>query len=235
MDEKPKLTSLWPVFGIFLSWMFITYTIPYANRVFDFRRINIWILPTMRMTLMLAVTYLFIRFYEGKSFAAGFNFFFKDIRKNLLWAVVFFFIAGAVVMPLQLFVIKPVLKKTVEVSSAMAHGVDKSFLERLIEYLYIVYEGVVEVLIFIGFLVDRLVKKWGWAAGIIAGNVGFALWHFHYWRSGLIEGGLMIVLTLIMGTIDSLCYMKTRNSLGPVLCHTLHDSPNAIRILLGLM
>ena len=233
--NSSKKDAVWPIIGIYLCWILISYFVPYLNRLYNVRKINLWILPAFRMTLLFLITCLFIRLFERQSFSSGFNFRFQNIGKNILWAIVFFVIAGAIMMPLHFFVLKSLLRKSVEVSSAMTHGVVKSFMERLIEYIYIVYEGFVEVLIFIGFLLDRLVKKWGWATGLIVSNIGFALWHFNYWRTGLLEGSLMISLVFIMGILDSLCYMKTRNSLGPVICHTFHDSPNSIRILLGLM
>jgi len=85
------------------------------------------------------------------------------------------------------------------------------------------------------FFLDRLTKKWGWTAAIIISNIGFALWHFDYWSQGWLNGSLMIIMTFIIGVGTSLCYMKTRNTLGPVLLHMMFDSPNAIRILLGIM
>ena len=109
------------------------------------------------------------------------------------------------------------------------------FWSRLIEYLYIVYEGIIEVFIFIGFLFDRLWKRWSWPLALLVANIGFGLWHYSYWSKGLLEGSLMIILTIISGIIHSANYMKTRNSLSPTVTHFLTDSPAAIRILLGMM
>ncbi len=45
----------------------------------------------------------------------------------------------------------------------------------------------------------------------------------------------MVGLTFIAGCLISLGYLKTKNSLTPVVSHILVDSPSAIRELLGLM
>jgi membrane protease YdiL (CAAX protease family) len=50
---------------------------------------------------------------------------------------------------------------------------------------------------------------------------------------GWLPGSLLIVLTFIAGSLISLNYMKTRNTLSSALCHVFVDSPSAIRILLG--
>jgi membrane protease YdiL (CAAX protease family) len=223
------------IFIIYFIWIVITKYIGYLNRLYDFHSINIWILPAIRMTLMLLVPYFYIKFYEQQSFASGFNFRFQKIWKNILWAVVFFFATGIVFYAYQSFIVKPLVKKAVVASSGISPGALKPFVERLIEYLYIVYEGIVEVFVFVGFFLDRLAKKWGWIAAIIISNIGFALWHFSYWSQGWLNGTLMIIMTFIIGVGTSLCYMKTKNTLGPVLLHTMFDSPNAIRILLGVM
>jgi len=117
--------------------------------------------------------------------------------------------------------------------SSGGKAVTKHFGARLFEYLYIVFEGVVEVLIFIGVLVDRLAKKWGWTVSIVISNIIFALWHYQYWRMGGLAGSLLIILTFIAGSIVSLNYMKTKNTLSSALCHIFVDSPSAIKILLG--
>jgi membrane protease YdiL (CAAX protease family) len=235
MKEGEKRLNIIFVFGIYFIWILITKYLGYLNRLYDFRSINIWILPAIRMTLMLLIPYLYIKFYEQQSFASGFNFRFQKIWKNILWAVIFFLATGIVVYAYETFIVKSFVKEGVEASSGISHETVKPFMERLFEYLYIVYEGIVEVLVFVGFFLDRLARKWGWTAAIIISNIGFALWHFGYWRQGWLNGSLMIFLTFIFGVGTSLCYLKTRNSLSPVLLHTMFDSPNAIRILLGMM
>lgn len=235
MEEKIKTSHLGFVFLIYIFWLFIDYLYPFLNRLYDFRSINQWILPAVRMALMLFVTYFFIRFYEKKTFSSGFNFAFEKFGKNILWALIFFVVAGVVLMGYQFLIVKPLTKKVMEASSAISHGDVKPFYERLIEYLYIVYEGIIEVFIFIGFLLDRLAKKWKWSVALIVGNILFALWHYNYWSKGWLEGSLMVILTFLAGIIVSLSYVKTKNTLSPVLCHTLVDSPASIRILLGLM
>jgi len=233
--EKRNPSNLLFVFLIYLSWILIDEFIPYLNRIFDFRKINLWILPAVRMTLMFLVSYFYVKLYEKQSFSSGFNFSFNKIGKNILWAFVFFVIVGAFAMPYQFLIVKPLTGEMKTASSVVSHNVVNPFVERLIEYLYIVYEGIIEVIIFVGFFLDRLAKRWNWPSALIVANIGFALWHYNYWRSGWLEGSLMIIMTFIMGIIISLSYVKTKNSLSPVICHTLVDSPNSIRILLGMM
>ena len=231
-EEKSKIKVLW-ILLVYLSWIGITAGFRYFLRLFDYQVINIWIWAAVRMTLLLAATYLFIKFHEKKYFADGFNFRLQQIGKNILWAVIFVAIAGGILWAYQNFIVKSIIGSEVIASSAPEKTVTPLLFDRISEFFYIVYEGLVEVFIFIGFLIDRLAKKYGWVAAIIVGNVGFALWHFNYWNSGFLKGTLMILLVFIAGIFDSLIYFKTRNSLGPAIGHTLGDFPHAIRFLLG--
>lgn len=43
-----------------------------------------------------------------------------------------------------------------------------------------------------------------------------------------------MLLTFLAGAAISLSTIKTRNSLSPIICHTLIDSPVSIRTLLGI-
>lgn len=235
MEEHRKKANISTVFLIYLSWVIIGELIPYLNRIFDFQRINVWILPAVRMTLMFSVTYMYVKLYEKQSFSSGFTFSFKNIGKNIFWAVVFFVVAGAVLMGYQFLIVKPLTEKFIQASSGISEESVRSFGDRLIEFLYIFYEEVIEVFLFIGFLLDRLAKYWNWPLAIIVSNIGFALWHYDYWSQGWLEGSLMILLTFISGIIVSLSYFKAKNSLSPVICGILVDCPNSIRILLGLM
>jgi len=38
--------------------------------------------------------------------------------------------------------------------------------------------------LFIGFLIDRLDRKWNWPAAILAGHIIFALWQDASWKRG---------------------------------------------------
>ena len=220
---------------IYVSWIAIEQASPYLNRIFDFRKIHPWLLPAIRMTLLFLVTYACVKYYEKRSFGDGFNFAFRHIGRNILWAFVFFIVGGLVIMAYQMLIVKPLTAKVLTASSSLASEPAKSFLHRLFEYLYIVYEGIIEVLIFIGFLYDRLARKWSMPLALVVANLAFALWHYDYWRQGWLEGTLMMVLTFLAGSITTLNYVKTKNSLSPVICHTLIDSPNSIRILLGIL
>jgi membrane protease YdiL (CAAX protease family) len=122
----------------------------------------------------------------------------------------------------------------VEASAATEHY-EALIGDRIIEFAYVLYEGIVEVLLFIGFLLDRLERRVGATAAVLLSNVVFALWHYAYWRQGALAGTLMILFAFIAGSITSLNYLKTRNSLSPVICHTLIDAPNSIRELLGMV
>ena len=231
-EKKNEIKGLW-ILLVYLSWIGITAGFRYFLRLFDYQFVNIWIWAAVRMTLLLAVTYLFIKFHEKKNFAEGFNLRFHQIGKNILWAVIFVAAAGGVLWAFQNFIVKPIVGTAVIASSAPEKTSIPSLFERASEFFYIVYEGLVEVFIFIGFLVDRLAKKYGWTTAIILGNIGFALWHFNYWNSGILRGMMMIVFVFIAGIFDTLIYYKTRNSLGPAIGHTLGDFPHAIRFLLG--
>jgi membrane protease YdiL (CAAX protease family) len=234
-EAKARRSNLLFVFLIYSSWIVIERFTPYLNRLIDFRGIHPWLLPAIRMTLMLVATYCYIVSYEKGSFSSGFNFRFQKIGKNILWSIIFAAVAGAVALSYQSFIVKPLIHKTVIASSGISGKTTPPFLSRFFEYLYIVYEGIIEVLIFIGFFLDRLAKKWGFIAAVIVGNIGFALWHYSYLYKGWLEGSLMIIMTFLIGIAISLSYVKTRNSLSPVVCHTIVDAPAAIMILLGRM
>jgi membrane protease YdiL (CAAX protease family) len=235
MKEDSEKINLRLIFLVVSSWFIIDAFIPYLNRIFDFKKIHSWLLPAINMALMFSVTYFYVMFYEKKSFSEGFNFTFQKFRKSILWAFIFFLIAGAVLACYQIFIVMPLAKKVVEASGAASQGAIKPFWDRLIEYFYVVYEGIIEVFIFIGFFLDRLARKWNWPGALIISNIVFALWHYSYWEKGLLEGSLMIFLTFIVGIFVSMSYFKTKNSLSPVICHFLVDAPNAIRELLGLL
>ncbi len=235
MKEESRKINLFFVFLIVLSWFAINEFTPYLKRIFDFRKIHSYFLPALRMTLMFLVTYFYVRFHEKKSFSEGFSFSFQKIGKNILWAFIFFLVAGVVLMGYQFFIVMPLEEKVVEASAAVSEGAIKPFWSRLVEYIYVVYEGIIEVLIFIGFFLDRLARRWTWAGGLIVSNIIFALWHYSYWEKGLLEGSLMIFLTFIAGIFVSLSYLRTKNTLSPTICHFLVDTPTSIRELLGLM
>ncbi|MBD3414897.1 MAG: CPBP family intramembrane metalloprotease [Candidatus Aminicenantes bacterium] len=221
------------LFFLVLSWFAITLLTPSINKLYDFHSINPWILAYIRMALMLAVSWIYIHIREKQSFFQGFNISFKNFSRNLFWAVVFFAAAYLVEKLYNLLIMKPLIPEMFTASSSGGKAVTHSLGERLFEYFYIVFEGVVEVFVFIGVLVDRLAKRWGWTMSIITGNIIFALWHYSYWRMGWLPGTVLIVLTFIMGFVISLNYMKTKNTLSSALCHIFVDSPSAIKILLG--
>jgi len=228
-----KKSQLFGLFILVLTWFAITQFTPHLNKLYDFRSVNPWILAYIRMALMLVVSWAYVSFLEKKSFSEGFNIFFKDFGRNLFWAVVFFALAFIAEKLYSAFVMKPLIPEMFTASSSGGEAVTHALGARVFEYFYIVFEGIVEVLIFIGVLVDRLAKKWGWTVSIIAGNIVFALWHFPYWRMGWLPGTLLIILTFVAGSLISLNYMKTKNTLSSALCHIFVDSPSAIKILLG--
>lgn len=218
---------------VYASWIALTALTPYLKHVYNFRAINPNLLPGIRMTLLLLVTVLYARAFERRRFSDAFNLSFKQVGRNVLWAVVFFLVATAVVQGYEYVIVRPALGASVEASGGASEAA-RSVVHRLIEYAYVLYEGIVEVLIFIGFLLDRLAKRWGWGWSLIVTNVGFALWHFSYLRQGWLPGGLMILLTFFAGLVISMSYIKTKNSLSPMICHTLVDLPSEISMLLGV-
>ncbi len=232
-DENSKQAHLRWLFLLVLAWFTITQFTPLLNKIYDFYSVNPWLLAYIRMALMLVVTWAYVSFLEKKSFSKGFNIFFKDFGRTLLWAVVFFALTFLAEKIYNVLVMKPLIPEMFTASSTGGEAFTHSFGNRIFEYFYIVFEGAVEVLIFIGVLVDRLAKKWGWTVSIILSNIVFALWHYSYWRMGSLPGTLMIILTFIAGSIISLNYMKTKNTLSSVICHIFVDSPSAIKILLG--
>jgi membrane protease YdiL (CAAX protease family) len=234
MKER-RISELVFLLSVYAAWIVVSELTPYLNRLVEFGRHNTWLLAAIRMTLLLLVTFAYIRAVEKRSFWSGFNLSFQQIPKNILWAVVFFLVAGLILMPYQMLIVRPLTEGFVTASSGISHETARPFGNRLVEYLYIVYEGVVEALIFIGFLLDRLARRWGWLAAIVVSNLAFALWHYDYLASGLLTGSLMMILTFLAGVPESLSYVRTKNSLSPIICHTLIDSPMSIRILLGMV
>jgi membrane protease YdiL (CAAX protease family) len=216
-----------------ISWFAITHFTPLLNKLFDFRSVNPWILPYIRMALLLFVTWGYVSILEKKTFSEGFNIHFRDIGRNFLWALVFFALAFIAEKIYSALVMKPLIPEMFTASSSGGEALAKSLGARIFEYFYIVFEGAVEVLVFIGVLIDRVAKKWGWTLSIVAGNIIFALWHYAYWRMGWLPGTLLIVLTFIVGSIISINYMKTKNTLSSIISHIFVDSPSAIKILMG--
>jgi len=236
MNEVESKPNLWHVLAVYVSWLLITEFVPDLFRLAGLSgRVNLWLLSALRMAFLLLAAWAYVAWYERKTFSSGFNIRLEKLGKNLLWAVVFALLAMAVLAAYQFLLVNRILDRTVEASAAPVSEAVKPFGERILEYLYVVFEGIVEVLIFIGFLVDRLVKRWNRTAAVIVGNIGFALWHYSYWQKGALEGSLMIFLTFLVGTVVSLNYLKTRNCFSSVICHTLVDTPTAIRELLGMM
>jgi membrane protease YdiL (CAAX protease family) len=233
-SESDQQIRLMPVLLVAASWFAVTAAIPYLNRIADFRAVDPYFLPAIRMALMLLVTVLYVRLAERTAFLPGIRFSFRGLGRSLLWAVILAVVTYALVEIYQRAVVVPLTAGTVEASASGPGETLLPLARRIIQYAYIVFEGIVEVFIFIGFLVDRLARKWGWAASILVGNIVFALWHYAYWSKGLLEGSLMIGLTFIAGAAISISYFKTRNSLTPTVCHILVDLPSSIRELLGL-
>ncbi len=56
-DENSKQINLHWLFLLVLTWFAITQFTPLLNKIFDFYSINPWILPYIRMALMLLVTW----------------------------------------------------------------------------------------------------------------------------------------------------------------------------------
>ncbi len=232
--EQRDKSRLGLVLLIALSWFALTALAPYYQRAWDLRRIHPVLPAALRMTLMYLVTWLYVRLVEKKTFGEGFSWSFKKIGKSVLWAFLVFLVTTAVVTAYQALVVVPLMKQTVEASGAAAEESVRPFWSRLVEYAYIVYEGLIEVLIFIGFLLDRMARIWKPAWALLASNVLFALWHYNYWRKGLLEGSLMIILTFLAGLLISLGYLKTKNSLTPALSHFLVDAPSGLKELFGI-
>lgn len=232
--QEGRFSSPAVVLVVYLAWMLITALIPQLNRVFDFNAVNPYILPGLRMLLLFLVTALFIRFSERKPVTYGFNLNLQRLGRNVFYAVVFFLVTTVVVWAYQRFVVVPLTHAEVTASSQELPEALGPFAERLTSYLYVLFEGMVEVLTFIGFMLDRLARKWGWAWALLLSNLGFALWHYDYLRAGWLQGSLMMALTFLAGITISFSYLKTRNSLSPMICHTLVDAPSELGALLGL-
>lgn len=233
MRQEKGDVNLWKLFGIYLSWLAINELTPRLNQIIDLKKVNHNIWPAVEMALILPVTCAYVRYSENESFLSGFNLSFRNIGQNLLWALLFFSLALAVEAAFQFLVFMPIAQKMVVPSGAVSQEVIRPFLDRLVEYLYVVYEGIIEVLVFIGFLFDRLARKWDWKRALIVSNLGFALWHYNYWSKGRLEGSLTVLMVFIAGSIITLSYWKTRNTLSPLICHTLVDFPSEIRHLMG--
>lgn len=101
--EKADRSSAFTLL-IYLGWILINAAGPQINRLYDFRKINVYVVPAISMTLMLLLAWGYIRVYERRSFPEGFNFRFSQIGKNVGWALVFLAVAGVVLMGYQLLV-----------------------------------------------------------------------------------------------------------------------------------
>ncbi len=223
-----------PLVAMFLIWMGITAATPLFNRVVDLRHINEWIWPAVRMALMLLATALYTRFGERRSFTSAFNLSFRKLGRSAVWAVVFFVVALVLVGGYERFILTPLTASKTASSLVIETEPVRPLAERVIEYSYVLFEGIVEVLIFIGFLLDRLARRIGWFWALFLSNIAFALWHYNYLAAGWRTGSLMMLLTFIAGVIVSLSYLKARNALSPAICHTLVDLSSEISPLLGL-
>jgi membrane protease YdiL (CAAX protease family) len=232
-DRPPSRLS--GIIAVVAAWFALTALTRYIPGVPALRAIHPILPAALRMTLMLLVTWLYIGLREHASFGLGFGFSFAKIGRDVFWGVVIALVAAGAVEGYQALIVKPLTRHAVEASGVReAAEAIRPFGARLIEYLYIVYEGIVEVLVFVGFLLDRLARTWKPVWAVPASNAVFALWHYAYWRQGALEGSLMIGLTFVAGAVISLGYLRTKNSLTPVISHVLVDTPGAIRVLLGL-
>ncbi len=236
-DGGTSEKSLWPAAFVVAAWFLITQFARLIPGIPVLRAIHPILPAAVRMTLMYLVTWGYVRLREKQTFAAGFHFSFQRLGRNILWGVAVAVVATVVLEAYQRGVIVPLTRRTLEASAAAPQAAEavRPFWARLVEYLYVVYEGIVEVLIFIGFLLHRVARRWKPVWALLATNVVFALWHYAYWRNGLLDGSLMVGLTFIAGCLISLGYLKTKNSLTPVVSHILVDSPSSIRELLGLI
>ena len=236
MKDLSSLINSWIILLVYSGWILWMEFVPRIYRFMGLGgRANSSVLAAIRMTILLLWTYCFVRVVEKKTFSAGFNISFQNWMRSVVWGVIFAVIALAAVSVFQFVIVIPILKKMIAASNSAVQMSAKSRGERLLEYVYVVYEGFIEVLIFIGFLLDRLAARWKPAAALIVSNVGFALWHYQYLKKGLLEGTLMIFLTFLAGLVISLSYLKTRNSLSSVISHTGVDAPGAIMELMGIM
>jgi membrane protease YdiL (CAAX protease family) len=232
-SETPERVRLPQLAVVVVAWFAVTWLTPQLNLLVDLRSVNLWILPYLRMALMLGITWAFVAKVERLGFGQGFNLRFDRLGRAVWWAAIFFVITFAAEKAYAALVLNPLAHGVTEASSVGVSSGVRSLTARAFEYSYIVFEGIVEVLVFIGFLVDRLAKRWGWVASVLISNVIFALWHFPYWRMGALPGTLLVVQTFIAGVVISLNFRVTKSSLSSALCHFLVDSPSALRILLG--
>jgi membrane protease YdiL (CAAX protease family) len=220
--------------AVVVGWFALTALGPLYRRIWGLAALHPILPATLRMTLMLLLTWVVIRRVEGRRFAEGFSWTTARLARSIAWGVLVAAAATVVVAAYQALVVVPLMKQTVVASAAAEEAGRAPFWSRFVEYLYIVYEGVVEVLTFIGFLLDRLVRRWGPVRALLATNVVFALWHYGYWRQGLLEGSLMIVLTFLAGTVISLAYLRAGNSVAPTVSHFLVDAPSGLKELFGI-
>ncbi len=225
------------VFLVALSWFALTAATPLLRTGLGLGRLHPTLPAFVRMTLMGLVTWAYVALHERRGFSDGFGYTRRRIGNALLVGVLAAVAATALISAYESWVVAPLARRTLEASSAAAPSGGESvppFGSRLVEYLYVVYEGFVEVLIFVGFLLDRLARRWKAVPALLVANVVFALWHYSYWRKGALEGSLMIGLTFIAGTLVSLGYLRSRNGWTPTVAHWLIDAPGAIRELAGI-
>src|SRR5512135_2113242 len=168
-------------------WFLLTWLAPSYSRLLPLRRIHPILPAALRMTLMYLVTWLYVRFREKKTFGPGFGFGFHRLGRVILWGVIIALAATAVLQAYQAWVVTPLTRQALQASTEGPAESLPPFGSRLVDYLYVVYEGIVEVLIFIGFLLARLAERWKPWVALVSSNIVFALWHYAYWRKGLLE------------------------------------------------
>jgi len=135
-DSTPRI-DLRYVWASYIAWLGLTWGVPKINRVVDLWSVNPWIIPTVRMLLMLGVAYAVVRWVEHTSFASGFHLSKRRLLPCLLWAVGFAGIAFGAEWLYGYVVMSPLLGGTHEASSAHESVTLRPAFERAVEYSYI--------------------------------------------------------------------------------------------------
>ena len=213
---------------MFAVWLAITWATPYFNAVVNLRRVDPWLPPAIRMLLILLTTWLVAYLWDDGGLGAIFNLSTRRLGSALGWAIAFAALALVVEKIYEWLILGSFLNTS---SKSPGTNAVPAISRRIFESFYIVLEGVVESLVFVGFLIDRLAKRYGWTFALILGNAAFALWHFGYWKAGLLEGSLLIGMVFVIGSAVALSYKMTKNCLSPIIAHTLVDAPGIGRVL----
>ncbi len=183
----------------------------------DFRILNENLTFINLAAIVISVYWLFILFYEIRLSGLDFN---KNIsyKSGINWKLILIIVVIDAAFSrgfngLTLYNLSFIFPKYVEeyinkkaftnIPELLCLGVSAIFLAPLLEEVF-----------FRGIVLQKWGIKWGLKAGILSSSLFFALYHFRF----------DIISLFIAGILWSILYLKTRNLMNSILCHSLYNS-----------